>query len=238
MVADEVPETMLRVMNACLSKGDFPRNWKKAKLVLIPKHSEVEGEKKYRPICMLSTVGKLLERLLCERIRAEVEARGGLSDRQYGFREHKSTTDAVTKVVELTREATKGSYQSKKLGIMISFDVRNAFNSAPWDKIIKALEERQVPAYLIKMVEGYFQDRLLVVGEDQTKMRLSRGVPQGSVLGSLVWNVFYDGVLRLKMAQETETIDYADDLALIVTAKDVGRLVEAANESVGKVMNK
>ena len=118
-------------------------------------------------------------------------------------------------MVELTRQATKGSYKSKKLGIMISFDVRNAFNLALWDKIIKALEERQVPAYLIKIVEGYFQDRVLVVGEDQTEMRLSRGVPQGSVLGPLLWNVFYDGVLRLKMARETETIAYADDLALI-----------------------
>ena len=73
------------------------------------------------------------------------------------WRKRKSTTDAVTKVVELTREAMRGSYKSKKLSIIISFDISNAFNSAPWDRIIiKALETSGVLGYLIGMVESYF----------------------------------------------------------------------------------
>ena len=65
-------------------------------------------EKRYLSIGMLSTISKLLGRLLSDRIRVEVEEKGGLSERQYGFRKHKSTTDAVTKIVELTRAATRG----------------------------------------------------------------------------------------------------------------------------------
>ena len=86
----------------------------------------------------------------------------------------------------LTREATCGSYKSKKLSIMVSFDVRNAFNSAPWNKILKTLETRRVSGYLIRMVESYFQNRVLVVGEERSEMVLGRGVPQGSVLAPLL----------------------------------------------------
>ena len=100
------------------------------------KHSDTDGEKRHRPICILSTVAKLLERLLGDRIKVEVKEKGGLSERQYGFRKHKSTTDAVTKMVELTSEATSGNCKFKKLSILTSFDVRNASNSAPWDRMI------------------------------------------------------------------------------------------------------
>ena len=54
----------------------------------------------------------------------------------------------------MTREGTRGIYKSKKLSIMISFDIRNACNSAPWDRIIKTLETRGVSGYLIGMVES------------------------------------------------------------------------------------
>ena len=86
------------------------------------------------------------------------------------------------------------------------------------------------------MFETYFQNRVLVVEAELSEMVLRRDVPQGSVLGPLLWNFLYDGILRLRMPCETEMIAYADDLALMVTTEEVVRLVEAANESVERVI--
>ena len=69
-------------------------------------------------------------------------------------------------------------------------------------RIIKALETRGVSAYLIRMVESYFQNRMLAVGEERSEMVLGRGVPQGYVLDPLLWNLFYDGILSLRMPRE------------------------------------
>ncbi|KAK9693271.1 Reverse transcriptase (RNA-dependent DNA polymerase) [Popillia japonica] len=80
----------------CLEYGVFPARWKCARLVLIKKKTgEPDDPSSYRPLCMLDTAGKILEKLLKARLRTAVETAGDLSPRQYGFRKGRSTIDAL-----------------------------------------------------------------------------------------------------------------------------------------------
>ncbi|CAB0039191.1 unnamed protein product [Trichogramma brassicae] len=103
------PDIFLRVYTTCLETGVFPPVWKRQRLVLIPKPGKPPDEpSSYRPLCMLDTAGKILERIICDRLEAFTERPGGLSERQYGFRKGRSTIDAIEDIVSTARYAVAG----------------------------------------------------------------------------------------------------------------------------------
>ena len=102
------PELLFEMYNSCLSKGVFPSRWKQQKLVLLRKRKKPRNEpSSYRPICLIDTMGKLLERMLLQRLETHVEERGGLSPRQYGFRKGRSTVDAILEVVNTAKKVKR-----------------------------------------------------------------------------------------------------------------------------------
>lgn len=121
-----------------------------------------------------------------------------------------------------------------KYAVMITFDVKNAFNSAPWQGIIKELKRREIAPYLIRLICSYFENRHILIG-DNTKMTMSCGVPQGSVLGPTLWNFYYDGVLNLELPIGTRTIGYADDLALLAFGNTREEMEEKIVWSMSKI---
>ncbi|CAB0031311.1 unnamed protein product [Trichogramma brassicae] len=145
------PDIFLRVYTMCLETGVFPSGWKRRRLVLLPKPGKPPDEpSSYRPLCMLDTVSKILERIICDRLEAFTERPGGLSERQYGFRKGRSTIDAIEDVISTAREAisNKRWYRgTKKYCAVVTLDVRNAFNSARWDNILAPLRRLLVPEY-------------------------------------------------------------------------------------------
>ncbi|CAB0037923.1 unnamed protein product [Trichogramma brassicae] len=103
------PDIFLRVYTTCLETGVFPSGWKRQRLVLIPKPVKPPDEpSSYRPLCMLDTMGKILEKIICDRLEAFTERPGGLSERQYGFRKGRSTIDAIEDVISTARNAVAG----------------------------------------------------------------------------------------------------------------------------------
>ncbi|XP_053968474.1 uncharacterized protein LOC128869901 [Anastrepha ludens] len=136
--------------NTCLKEGTFPTQWKLQKLVLIPKGSKpAEDPTGYRPLCMLDTAGKILERLIAVRLEAAIEDVGGLSPRQFGFRKARSTTDAVSAVKTIAQKAIEGTRWlngSKEYCLIATLDVKNAFNTANWSKILIALDNFHIPS--------------------------------------------------------------------------------------------
>ncbi|CAB0029831.1 unnamed protein product [Trichogramma brassicae] len=137
------PDIFLRVYTMCLETGVFRSEWKRQRLVLLPKPGKPPDEpSSYRPLSMLDTVGKILERILCDRLEAFTERPGGLSERQYGFRKGRSTIDAIEDDTSTAREAIAGKrwYRgTKKYCAVVTLDVRNAFNLARWDNILATL---------------------------------------------------------------------------------------------------
>lgn len=229
------PGLMLDIYNKCITQSSFPKEWKTAKLVLVRKENKpLENPSSYRPLCMLNTVGKLLEKILDTRIRNFLETGNHFAPNQYGFRKGRSTVDAANILRTIVDECRMNV---RNMVGLLTLDVRSAFNSAPWIGIIEAAAGKRLPIYMCKILSDYFHDRKLLyesAGKQETKI-LTAGVPQSSVLGPTMWNVLYDGLLRKEMMEGVELIAYADDVAITATAKNklrVERLIEDASERV------
>lgn len=229
-------EESLSIVNDLLVTGRFPDTWKMSRLVLIPKEQKQDQQQKsYRPICLLNVLGKFLEQLLLARLKKELEANGGLSDEQYGFREGRSTINALERVKQIAGEALQGPYSSRQICALVTLDVENAFNSAPWEGVLNELRRRGTPGYLYNMIASYFERRTLIIG-DQTVMNITCGVPQGSVIGPTLWNVYYDGVFRIPMPLGVQLVGYADDLGVVLTARNAAAIEKAAEDSISSIM--
>lgn len=235
------PDVFLRTYNACLAEGTFPRQWKRQKLVLLPKGNKPPDDpSSYRPICLLDSVGKVLERIIYNRAENFTEGAQGLSPDQYGFRKARSTVDAIKVVVDTARQAITGKRWmrgAKQYCAIVTLDVKNAFNTANWGRILCSLKKMNVAPYIRQMVTSYFSDRTLMYNTATgTKVRnISGGVPQGSVLGPLLWNVMYDGVLRLPLPTGTKTVAFADDVVVVVVAKHLEEVTEMANTAAREI---
>lgn len=135
-VVKEMPQegikTLTRIYNRCCDDEYFPKRWRRAMLVLIPKEMPVDQlNPKVRPICLLDEIGKILETILVDRIRAWMRDNPAArwSRDQYGFNEGTSTTDALMTVYNYIQEANSQG----RIVVAASLDIQNAFNSLPWE---------------------------------------------------------------------------------------------------------
>jgi hypothetical protein len=233
-IAAEYPNILAEVANYCLDEGVFPEEWKEARLVLLEKPKKNAADKPtYRPICLLNAIGKLLEILTEERINEHLRAEGELSERQYGFRKGRSTLDPMRRINEIVAEINQKSYRHRKVCLMITFDIKNAFNSAEWGLIRSEVDRWNMCGHITRLVDEYLSGRYLWVG--RKKMQVTRGVPQGSILGPLLWNIFYNGILNVTVPEGVELLGYADDLAAVVIGRDREELLSNAQETVNQV---
>jgi hypothetical protein len=112
-------------------------------------------------------------------------------------------------------------------------DIKNAFNSAPWEKILDAMREKDIPAYLCRIIGSYLSDRTITfdINGNSSTIALSSGVPQGSVIGPTLWNILYDGLLKVRFPASVTPIAFADDIALICKASDNYRIENDLSEA-------
>ncbi|RVE41577.1 hypothetical protein evm_013770 [Chilo suppressalis] len=151
-----------------------------------------------------------------------------LSQSQFGFRVRRSTIDALTGLRELVEDATSRGERV----LAVSLDIANAFNSLPFRTILEALRYHRVPQYLMRVLSSYLEGRD-VVFTDQSGVAdrhpMSRGVPQGSVLGPLLWNVSYDWVLRAALPPRVKLFCYADDTLVTARGGDLEQTLSLAS---------
>lgn len=232
-VAPMMGPSARRLMDACLRSRRFPDAWKTGGLVLLPKKGKPAGDPSaYRPICLLSEAAKALERVITSRLESFL--RDKLSPGQYGFRRGMSTMHAIEEFRRVSQLAT----DEGGVALAASLDIANAFNSLPWWAVRAELRGMGAPLYLRRLVEDYFRGRavLLPTRDGMKRRTISRGVPQGSVLGPLLWTVGYDSVLRSALPPGVSIVCYADDTLVVARERDWGRCSRLLERGVSTVV--
>lgn len=223
IVIEETPFLLLNMFNACLQAGVFSSSWKVQRLVLLDKgKGPPVTPSSYRPLCMLDTAGKVLEKLIRIRLNVAVEAAGGLAQNQHGFREGRSTMRAIQEILETTEQVWQASQRTRGVCVLVTLDVKNAFNTVSWTDILEAIVNRfRVPQYIVRIISDYLNNRELIFDttEGLRAMKITAGVAQGSALGPTLWNIVYDAMLTMEMPKETKLVGFADDIAAVVTAR-------------------
>ena len=229
------PEIIKSIMNKCLITGIFPAIWKKATLVLIEKPKKDPTQiTAYRPICLLDTAGKFLESLLKKRLEEELNNRSAINENQFGFRRGLSTVDALRRIQMIKNDIDRKAFKNREYCALITIDIKNAFNSAMWDKIIMAMETKGISKYIVRMIQSYLSERTIETTQNGT-VQMTCGVPQGSVLGPTLWNILYDRILRVQVEDGVSINAFADDTAIIIKAKTKAELEDKAQHAVIQV---
>lgn len=121
----------------------------------------------------------------------------------------------------------------------IAIDIENAFNAIPWRQIREGLRKKGFPMYLRKIVENYLSNRFIECRNcerEVVRRRVTGGVPQGSVLRPLLWNIAYDKVLRMNLNEGAEIIGYVDDTIVLVSARSMDTLKIRADRQIKEVI--
>lgn len=219
------------IFNACLKFGVFPKVWKSGNVIILPKGGDrdLSDAKSYRPIKLLPVFGKALEKLINRRMLRVIDSQGGFSNKQYGFRHGRSTEDAVCDLIK----SVKTTQHKYALGLFL--DISGAFDNLWWVSIMSNLRRIRCPANLYLLLRDYLSERKAII-KDQlgcVEKTITRGAPQGSVLGPTMWNIVFD----TSMMDGIIEVAFADDKAIIVTGSSRKELEEKGQDVINRMVS-
>lgn len=134
-----------------------------ARLVLLRKGNEsLDQPGSYKPICLLDHVGKLFESIILGRLQQAIDGSSGLMD---VLRKSRPTVNAVEAIFRQIVAVRIGTRKTERFMVLVTLDVKNAFNSTRWELIMKDLAKRKVPLCLLNIVASNFSDRKFEIKE-------------------------------------------------------------------------
>jgi len=205
------------IYNSALKLQHFPINWKKAQVITIPKPGkDPKFPQNRRPISLLSTLGKIYERVLLNRLMEFVEERKLIPEEQFGFMAGCSTTHQLLRLMESITEG----FQTRQTTIAVFLDISKAYDTTWHTGLIYKLIGMGLPGDLIKIIESFLSQRSFRVrmdGAHSEWKNLKAGVPQGAVLSPILYNLYTSDI---PMAESTQTAIYADDICIFNTCKN------------------
>ena len=192
---DYLTAPLMLIFNNSLETGIFPEKMKIAKVVPLHKAKNKDETTNYRPISLLLTLSKLLEKIMYKRVYEFLTKTNQLYSSQYGFRKNHACDQAVG---ELVANITKGIEQ-RKLTASVFLDLSKAFDSLEHSVIFKKLYRYGLRGQCLAWFKSYLTERKLLVScktSDTGSMKTSRlhdinfGTAQGSCLGPLIFLIF------------------------------------------------
>ena len=211
LASAELAPYVNRIFELSLESGKLPRTWKDAIVTPVFKKGSRSDPGNYRPISLLSATSKILEKIVCEQIRKQVELY--LPDKQSGFRKADGTVPQLTRLLHTMYEAL----DSGKNVFAVFYDLSKAFDRVWHRGLLAKIEHLGVTGKALDWVAAYLTDRRQKVqleGTHSSWQVVPAGVPQGSILGPLFF-LIYTHDLPSAVQADVECDQFADDTALL-----------------------
>ena len=220
---------LTHICNLSISQGIFPEQLKIANVILLYKSDDSMSFNNYRPVSVLCVLSKIFEKIMYNRVAAFLEIFKILHDNQYGFRKKSSTHVALLTFIDKVIEAIeKGEYA---IGVFLDFS--KAFDTVDHQILLNKLDHYGIRVCALSWFKSYLSRRLQYVtynGSQSSQQMIKCGVPQGSILGPLLFLIYINDLCIV--CKSTEPVLFADDTNLFSSGSNAISLQDGVNNDL------
>ena len=229
LIPDLIIIPLCKIITNSFTSGVFPESLKISKVIPIYKDGSTEMLNNYRPISLLSVFDKIMEKLIHKRLYSFLMEHNILFHNQFGFRKNNSTTYALIEITERIKE----SIDKHKYGCGIFIDLRKAFDTVNHNILLSKLEHYGVRGNALRWFKSYLSNRKQYVfynGESSKLKEITCGVPQGSVLGPLLFLLYINDLPNI--TKVFQFFLFADDTNIYCDANTLDELQFLINKEL------
>ena len=229
-VADYLASPMTHIINHCIATSTVPTDWKVSRVCPVPKVNNPTSISEYRPISILPILSKVFERVIFQQITEHIEASFIYDSKQSGFRKGHSTSTVLLKLKDDIRIAMSQG----EVTLAILADFSKAFDTVDYQILLRQLHQLGFSKNVLLLFKEYLSDRqqfVQVNDKVSEKLKVDFGVPQGSILGPILFNLY---VASISSNGASTYLLYADDTTLLrhTKPKDLPRIINEMQQEM------